>query len=59
MYKDQFTPADLSDADDYLRYCMRYGIVIDFDVLDPEIVADLYILKSMMVARYQSQIDKN
>jgi hypothetical protein len=52
IYPDQFTPADLTDAHDYLRFCLTHQIVIDFDSLTPQMVADLYILKARMLSYY-------
>ena len=51
-YKDQFEPADLSYAIDYINYCQRMGITIDLSSIeDPILFADLALIILTLKAR--------
>jgi hypothetical protein len=51
-YPDQFTPADLTEAYEYVQFCLAHEMVIDFDAVYPELEADLYIVKAIMLSYY-------
>lgn len=54
-YCNQFTPADIQDAKDLVRYCMEVGIAIDLENYGDDFVADLLIVKCMELAKYASK----
>ena len=37
-YKDHLTPANLLEAENYLHYCMNYGIAFEPEYLPDELV---------------------
>ena len=45
QYKDHLAPADLRDAENYLHYCMRYDIPFEPELLTPDMIADLMLIK--------------
>lgn len=44
-YKDHLTAANLLEAENYLHYCMNYGIAFEPEYLPDEIIADLLLIK--------------
>jgi len=44
-YRNHLTPANLLEAENYLHYCMRYGIAFEPEYLPDEIIADLLLIK--------------
>ena len=44
-YPQQFEPADLSEGYEYVNWCIRHGIEIDFYNLPPELIGDLLTIK--------------
>jgi len=45
QYRNHLTPANLVEAENYLHYCMRYGITFEPSLLPDEILADLLLIK--------------
>jgi len=51
QYRDHLTPANLIEAENYLHYCMRYGIAFEPEYLPDEIIADLLLIKCREVSK--------
>lgn len=51
-YPGQFEPADLGDAYEYVYACVKYGVEIDFNMFEPELQADLFLVKVIELSRF-------
>jgi hypothetical protein len=51
-YKDQFTPADMMEAQMYINHCIDNNMVIDMTEIDDErLVGDLLTTKLVLIER--------
>lgn len=55
-YND-YTPADLEAAKKYIKHCLQYELAIDFSRLEPEMIADLFIVKHMELSKYPTDFE--
>lgn len=51
-YPEQFEPADLQEAYEYVYACVKYGMEIDFNMFSPDLQADLFLVKVIELSRF-------
>ena len=54
-YPGQFQVADLDDAFHYVGYCIEHEVQIDLDRFDAYFIADLLLVKVILLSGYNNR----